>query len=247
MPSYNDYIVYVDESGDHSLEKVDANYPVFVLAFCLFEKDRYLAEVAPNMIRLKFKHLGHDQVVLHEREIRKQSGDFAFLRNAERRGLFFEELNALVEHAPFTLIAVAIRKQELTIRYTDPANPYHLALGYGLERLYRHLSESLDCREGALHIVFEQRGAKEDRDLELEFRRVCDGHNTRGWRLPFEFVLADKKGNSTGLQLADLVARPIGLRVLRPSQPNRSWDILQRKFRRSSGGRYEGWGLKVFP
>ncbi|UUE99924.1 DUF3800 domain-containing protein [Xanthomonas hortorum pv. pelargonii] len=30
---YSNYIVYVDESGDHGLETLDPNYPVFVLAF----------------------------------------------------------------------------------------------------------------------------------------------------------------------------------------------------------------------
>jgi hypothetical protein len=29
----SDYIVYVDESGDHGLVSVDPEYPVFVLAF----------------------------------------------------------------------------------------------------------------------------------------------------------------------------------------------------------------------
>ena len=36
------FIVYVDESGDHSLESVDQNYPVFVLAFCVFYQDNYI-------------------------------------------------------------------------------------------------------------------------------------------------------------------------------------------------------------
>ena len=30
--TYSDYIVYVDESGDHGLKTIDENYPVFVLA-----------------------------------------------------------------------------------------------------------------------------------------------------------------------------------------------------------------------
>jgi len=59
--------------------------------------------------------------------------------------------------------------------------------------------------------------------------------------------MADKKCNSAGLQVADLVARPIGRKILAPGQPNRAYDILQRKFRRSPSGRIEGWGLKVFP
>ncbi len=35
---FSKYIVYVDESGDHSLQSIDENYPIFVLAFCVFHK-----------------------------------------------------------------------------------------------------------------------------------------------------------------------------------------------------------------
>jgi len=38
---YSDFMVYVDESGDHSLQSIDKNYPVFVLAFCIFYKNHY--------------------------------------------------------------------------------------------------------------------------------------------------------------------------------------------------------------
>lgn len=36
--------------------------------------------------------------------------------------------------------------------------------------------------------------------------------------------------NSAGLQLAYLAARPVGLHVLRPGQPNQAVDVLKRKF-----------------
>ncbi len=39
--NFSDYIIYVDESGDHSLESIDKEYPVFVLAFCIFNKKIY--------------------------------------------------------------------------------------------------------------------------------------------------------------------------------------------------------------
>ncbi|MDR2189439.1 MAG: DUF3800 domain-containing protein [Azonexus sp.] len=40
--NWSDTIIYVDESGDHSLESIDPEYPVFVLAFCIFRKDEYI-------------------------------------------------------------------------------------------------------------------------------------------------------------------------------------------------------------
>jgi hypothetical protein len=50
--SHSDYIVYADESGDLSFE--DKEYPVFVLAFCIFSKREYLTDVVRHIKGLKF-------------------------------------------------------------------------------------------------------------------------------------------------------------------------------------------------
>lgn len=47
--------------------------------------------------------------------------------------------------------------------------------------------------------------------------------------------------------LFDMIARPIGLKILRPNQANRSWNIIRKKFRTDSSGEISGWGLIVFP
>ena len=93
----------------------------------------------------------------------------------------------------------------------------------------------------------EARGAKEDKELELEFRRICDGANFFHKPLPFDMIIADKKTNSEGMQFADLTARPIGVSVLRPSQQNRAMEVLDGKFYRDGGGNKSGMGLKIFP
>ena len=62
------------------------------------------------------------------------------------------------------------------------------------------------------------RGKREDNELELEFRRVCEGANGLGKPLPFDIIFANKKVDSPGLQLADLVARPVGMSVVRPAK-----------------------------
>ena len=117
--------------------------------------------------------------------------------------------------------------------------------------LYDFLEEKGEEKQ-LTHVVVEQRGAKEDKELELEFRRICDGSNPRGILLPFEILFSDKKAMSSGLQLADLVARPVGIHVLRPDQPNRAFDALKEKFfcsggRRKVGQDFDGWGLKIVP
>lgn len=95
-------------------------------------------------------------------------------------------------------------------------------------------------------------GGVTNQELELEFRRLCDVSNKLGIRLPFDVIFVDKKANSAGLQLADLVARPVGMSVLRPEQANRAFDVLKRKFfccggREQVGTGFENGGLKIHP
>jgi hypothetical protein len=92
----------------------------------------------------------------------------------------------------------------------------------------------------------EKRGNNEDRDLELEFRRICNGDNRHREKFSFQIIFADKKSNSTGLQIADLVARPIGMRILNPNQSNRAVDVLKGKLLKRNGD-IDRWGLRKFP
>lgn len=245
MADYSDFIVYVDESGDHSLTSIDPQYPMFVLAFCVFKKSDYSNKVVPAVTDFKFKYFGHDMVILHEHEIRKAKPPFGFLTHTPTRTEFFKDLEALMADAPFKVIASVIKKDDLKSQYVNADNPYELALAFNLERLAMHLKSGRTGRN--VHVVVERRGKKEDDELELAFRRVCDGDNMLHENLPFDLIFADKLVNSSGLQFADLIARPIGRHVLKPAQRNRSYDVIEKKFRRSGRGKVEGWGLKVFP
>lgn len=248
---FSKYIVYVDESGDHGMQTVDEQYPLFVLAFCVFHKRHYSEQVVSALEKFKFNYFGHDQVILHENEIRKEKGAFGIFRNREQRVQFFDELTGIIEYSNFILISCVIDKRSLRKQVDIESNPYHIALGFCLEALFNFLREKQQ-HEKKTFVVVECRGKKEDDDLELEFRRICDGNNRLNQTLPFEVLFSDKKAMSSGLQLADLVARPIGLSVLRPEQENRAFEVLKRKFY-CDGGRvgvgrdYEGLGLKIYP
>lgn len=247
---FSNFIVYVDESGDHSMQTLDSQYPVFVLAFCVFYKGHYSEKVVPALQKFKFNHFGHDLVVLHEHEIRKEKGNYRF-QNKNHKNQFLDGLTSIIDASNFILISAVIDKRQLRERLGVGSNPYHVALGFCLETLYELMQEK-NQENSLTHVVVECRGEKEDKDLELEFRRVCDGANKLGKPMPFDVIFADKKTNSVGLQLADLVARPIGLSVIRPNQPNRAFDVLRKKFF-CSGGRaevgegFENWGLKLYP
>jgi len=248
---FSKYIVYVDESGDHSLQSIDDNYPVFVLALCVFHKRHYSEAIVPALEKFKFNYFGHDQVVLHENEIRKEKGSFNIFKGRAEKISFINELTEVIKFSNFILISSIIDKRSIPIQGEVKNNPYHLALGLCMEKLYDFLRET-NQHEAKTHVVVECRGRKEDRELELEFRRICDGNNKRGIVLPFEIIFSDKKAMSSGLQLADLVARPIGLSLLRPEQPNRSFEVLKKKFycdggRENIGKGYKGFGLMIYP
>lgn len=134
--------MFLDESGDHSLEKIDQSYPMFVLAGCIFDFDNYfnIAEKAVDKLKLEF--CGRKNVILRSYDIRKQKGDFAFLVDKDRREKFYLALAGLLKQLDFKIIAAAITKDKFKHRYPLPNNPYHLCFQFILERSAMYLGKT---------------------------------------------------------------------------------------------------------
>lgn len=241
---YSDYIIYVDESGDHSLNAKDEGYPMFVLAFCIFKKDSYTDNAVRKLKEFKFRHFGHDMVVLHENEIRRDKGFFRILKSRELKQNFMNELTKIIDEEDFTIIATAIKKENLLDHKSN--NPYDLALRFCMERAFSYLKKK-DQADKITYIVVEKRGNREDEELELEFKRINSGSNSKYISMNFEMIMAHKQSNSAGLQLADLVARPIGINILKPKQENRAYKIIEKKFYKKKGDWHLEYGLKIYP
>ena len=242
---FSDYIVFADESGDHGLRTINPVYPVFCLAFCIFEKQEYSKKIVPVFQEFKFRHWGHDAVVLHEADIRKtRRGDYNLLNNPKIRPAFMSDLHDLINQSSFKVTASVIQKERLRSQHGQSDNPYNLALLFCMGPLLRWLLQKGEAGK-TVHIVFESRGEEEDRELELEFRRITNNEtptidSQEDFRqLKFVPRFVPKLANHTGLQLADLIARPIALSVLKPNQDNRTYPVIERKYVKD--------GLKVFP
>jgi len=235
MSAYSDYIVYVDESGDANLDKLNPDFPMFCLSFCVVRKSTYAKLIVPSFQGFKFKYFGHDLIILHEHDIRKSKGPFSLLlTDAHLRESFYNDLNGLVEKAEMNVIAAAINKSALKQKYSDPYNPYRLALMFCMENLLSFLIAYGQSGK-TVSVIFEGRGKNEDRELEIWFRRICDNSYSVGYKsfdfsaCRFEPMFSPKSCNSTGLQLADLTARPVALKALRPKQSNRAFEIIRPK------------------
>ncbi len=66
-----------------------------------------------------------------------------------------------------------------------------------METLHEFLAEK-NQQDKKTHVVVECRGKKEDAELELEFRRICDGTNRLGIHLPFDLLFSDKGDKWSG-------------------------------------------------
>jgi hypothetical protein len=241
----SEFIVFVDESGDHGVATIDPEFPVFLLAFCVMRKSDYSRSLLPALTEFKFAHFGHDQVILHERDIRKDVGDFSILRDPQRKAAFIDELTSLLAATSMTIVASAIRKDLLVRRFEFPNNPYKIALDFGLKRVANVLRQKEAT--GTIPVIIECRGKREDDELELEFRRICNKASYRRQQFTLEPRFVPKSANAPGLQVADLIARPIARYVMKPAQINRAYAVIEKKLDRGPSGDIFGWGLKVFP
>lgn len=178
------HIAFFDETGDHGLANIDPHYPLFLLSCCVFDFAQYAAVDSPRILALKHRYFGHDGVVLHSHKIRKQLGPFKILADPAVKADFMAEMAAIFQGMTGTIIAGAIDKPALKARYRLPGNPYELAMTFCLERLFAHLRRA-GAADATTVCVFECRGAAEDRELELVFRRVVAGANRWG-TLPFD-------------------------------------------------------------
>jgi hypothetical protein len=219
-----EYVIYVDESGDQTLSHVNADYPLLVLVFCLFQVDDYVQQMVPAIQSLKFKHFGHDAVVLHERFLSRAKAGFHSLVDPVKRDEFMQELSGIVESVPFSIVAVTVDKRKLSI---DEQNPYALALQQGLV-LTRRFLQAQGCLQKRVPMVLESRGSHLDEHLLRACAPLADEEI-----LSFDLLFADKKVNCCGLQIADLVARPIGRAILNPLQINRAFQTIINKLYQS--------------
>lgn len=199
-------LIYIDESGDHGADNRNGDYPMFVLVACSFQSSDYARHFVPSMLELKLRHWGHELAVLHEREIRRPQGEFSFLLNASKRTAFLDDLGRLVRLSHAQVRAVAWDKRDPSRRFS-----YGACLSHLLEEL-----TSGEVDEIPPPVMLESRGRQED---ERTVKALCGLSLEKFGAIRF----VDKKANVAGLQLADLCARPIGMRILRPKSPNRAY------------------------
>jgi hypothetical protein len=245
--------MFLDESGDHSLDKIDSSYPMFVLAGCIFDLDYYSKTVEPKVNELKNKHFSTTNIILRSYDIRKQKGDFSCLVDKRKREVFYNDLNDLIRLLDFKIIIAVIHKMKFKNQYYEPDNPYNLCFRFILERSVMFLGRS------AQQLIFrmESRETHNDRKLAEVYEkfRSNDCLKSSGQimfkkeEIQSKFLdlsFNQKTQNIAGHQIADLVAYPVGAFILNSKRKTESLEIIKTKLH-SKGGNYLNYGLKIFP
>ncbi len=246
----SNYYLFMDESGDHSLSNINADFPIFVLCALLFKEKSY-QRVCDKFNNIKMKYFNTLDVIFHSRDIRKCNGAFKILFNLDIKKRFYKDVDRLLATADYKIVASAINKKKHIKQYGKLArDPYEIALTFVLERILFETDNYSSPHN--INVIIENRGRKEDAQISarynellyrgsgrVESRRFLQVFNT-------DLMVKKKRDNDCGIQLADLCAYPIARYVLKPTEPNPAFNVIMDKIRKGPRGRI-GYGIKIFP
>lgn len=241
------YYLFIDESGDHGLTRLDPSFPVFLLCGIICSETNYI-QFRDEINDIKKSLWGKIEVIFHSRDIRKHEKEFQIFFDKEKKHFFYATLNRMIVTNTYRIIASAIDKEKYIKRYGHLTNDvYEVALSSIIERAVFCLDE-IDLDSKQLEIIIEKRGKKEDKQLSNHFLLLI----SRGTsfvsaqqlkELNVKIHFRNKKENINGLQMADLFAYPIAKYVMDPKKANPAYDILSSKIYMKKGKQY---GLKIF-
>ena len=251
-----EYILFLDECGSPALSPRDNQFPVFCLCGVIVEADRYRA-FDRGWKEWKRRWLGAGDARVHEPAVRTRSGLF-YDPDANRSRARMAALYRRLESLPFTCIAAAIDKTRFRAIYPEgrvddflPTSAYLMCVDFIMERFTHFLCHVGRGAQGTVRA--ESRGLREDAlvhheyiRLHLEGTQFCSESQFRGYLRP-AIQFERKDGNSTGLQSADLMARPIADKILDPSSSPERWGIAAAKLYDGTQNRRSSYGLKIFP
>ena len=243
--------VYVDECGQHTLQAADP-FPVFVLsAVIVRERDEQLLDA--KWRKWKVDNLGYDAIV-HEPDVRKGRRPFT----GPKGKLATRRLDEIIGELDFTGIAVVVHRPSYRKRWGSdaldaslPAHPYLMATDMLMERVVLTLEREFGSARA--NVIAESRNIKDDARLQYEFARLQLKGTSYISDAFFCELLAPgitflgKKSNQTGLQLADLMARPIGDKVANTRRKPDRWEAFRAKLAPGRETKNSILGLKIVP
>lgn len=256
-PPRHEYLLFLDECGIHPLSPESDQFPLFCLCGIIVDAERY-GTFDRVWKTWKAKWLGSPHVIVHEPDVRKRSHHFHITGDPAREQAILDSLAAQLADLDFWCIAAVIDKRRFAQHYITghvdeflPKSGYLMCVDFIFERFVHFLYHYGKNAQGA--VIAESRGLREDAEVHAEFLRLqLEGtqwqaeQQFRNQLRPFiEFKRKDC--NHSGLQIADLVARPVAEKVREPGATPDRWQAVAHKFYDGGKERRSSYGLKIFP
>jgi hypothetical protein len=248
--------IFIDECGAHSL-KAKEKFDAFCLAAIIIA-DENLHRIDRQWKRWKRQYLGAAAKLVHEPDIRRGRNSFWCKGDVSQRRRAVKALDPILARLDFAAVACVVHRtkyvKEVGKRALDeslPEHPYLMTMHFLVERLAMALHGQFKGARG--QVVIESRGPAEDAKVQYEFARLfLDGTSyiSPSWiRRQFcpGLEFRTKEQNGTGLQLADLLARPCGEKVLDPTSVPDRWGVLREKLCPDMETAHSIVGLKIVP
>ncbi len=250
-PSADSCTVFLDECGQHLMGATDA-FPVFVLAAVIVRDVDYQL-VDATWKRWKHEHLAPG-VIVHEPDVRRANGPFRGPAGEEA----VERIADVMSRLEFGAVAVVFHREDFVDEFGTapidgslPGHAYLAALDFLMERVVFALDNEYGGAKA--EVVAESRGSKEDALLQYEFARLhLDGTSyvSPSWfrqQLHPGIRFVSKQDDNSGVQIADLLARPIGEKVAAPESDPARWSTFREKLCKGLETKHSIVGLKIVP
>lgn len=164
------YYLYIDECGDHQLEKFNPNFPIFTLCGILVSGDK-LEAFDDSVKTFKREFFGNEDVIIHSRDIRKQEKAYSILQYLEIRQRFYQGINTILgQNNVYVIVCCSILKEPFVERFSRGEDVYGLSLKYLIERAIFCMDDRTP--NGTLDIYIERRGVVQDRALLNYYNRL---------------------------------------------------------------------------
>lgn len=224
MVQPSEYIVFVDESGTPVTHKPDLGFPIFSLQFVLIRKDAYSRQIVPDLIAFKLKHHGSDSTVLHGKNIDAKDGEFRMLQDSAIFSEYVADLDGVIGRAEMTLFSAYFLHHEVAGLNSLQVHPYAYFMHVLLNEIEALIA--IDESKTLCRVVVESRKSS---DAQMKAAYEAYKEAFRSDRVDFELEFAEKSRNVLGLQIADLVAKPIARYCLDSSKPSPEWPTVSKK------------------
>lgn len=266
----NNYTLYLDESGDHHIEKIRINNQgnrtknqyLCLNGIIINNKNYQQIDNEWNKIRQIFTNKTGHVPYLHYRELARKEKSFSGLKDPRTEASFNEIYLNFLQQANITIISVVVDKKELFNQHSNPHHPhhpYHASLHVLLDRYCFFLHD----KNANGNIIAESRQKQNDKPLKESYDSYLNSggynsyiqQNNLQKSLTKDIIFKQKKDMVAGLEISDMLATIMRSFILEEynlnAMPNtfgkKVINIAKQKIRKSPKGDIKGWGIILFP